>query len=86
MVMRRVFNHHVCLCVLSTAILAGLALMTSQNKVYAAQNCKGVASSRGNSQTDSAFDPIVCDGTRPDGRGWGNGGTAKSGEWGGAEW
>ncbi|WP_281388226.1 hypothetical protein [Bartonella capreoli] len=41
--MRRVFNHHVCLCVLSTAILAGLALMTSQNKVYAqAKNCTGV--------------------------------------------
>ncbi|WP_343358088.1 right-handed parallel beta-helix repeat-containing protein [Bartonella schoenbuchensis] len=78
MVMRRVFNHHVCLCVLSTAILAGLALMTSQNKVYAqAQNCKGLAGDK-----DSAFDPIVCDGTT-DGRGWGNDGRpATNGEWG----
>ncbi|WP_208540662.1 right-handed parallel beta-helix repeat-containing protein, partial [Bartonella capreoli] len=74
--MRRVFNHHVCFCVLSTAILAGLALMTSQNKVYAqAQNCKGLGGDK-----DSAFDPIVCDGTT-DGRGSG-GGPAKSGEWG----
>ncbi|AQX19257.1 beta strand repeat-containing protein [Bartonella sp. WD16.2] len=41
MVMRRVLKHHVCLCVLSTAIVAGLALITSQ-KVYAqAQNCGG---------------------------------------------
>ncbi|WP_208541733.1 hypothetical protein [Bartonella capreoli] len=61
--MRRVFNHHVCLCVLSTAILAGLALMTSQNKVYAAQNCEGVDSGRENQ-------PIVCDGGEK-GTGWG---------------
>ncbi|WP_343358103.1 hypothetical protein AAJP84_04330 [Bartonella schoenbuchensis] len=75
MVMRRVFNHHVCLCVLSTAILAGLALMTSQNKVYAqAKNCEGVDSGRENQ-------PIVCDGTT-DGRGWGNGTGATNGEWG----
>ncbi|WP_208541685.1 right-handed parallel beta-helix repeat-containing protein [Bartonella capreoli] len=64
--MRRVFNHHVCLCVLSTAILAGLALMTSQNKVYAqAQNCKGLA---GGNQ-DKGKEPIVCDGTT-NGSGW----------------
>ncbi|MEL6093421.1 beta strand repeat-containing protein [Bartonella schoenbuchensis] len=60
MVMRRVFNHHVCLCVLSTAILAGLALMTSQTKVYAqAQNCKGLANS-GDGDVSSGL--IVCDG------------------------
>ncbi|MEL6093433.1 right-handed parallel beta-helix repeat-containing protein [Bartonella schoenbuchensis] len=65
MVMRRVFNHHVCLCVLSTAILAGLALMTSQTKVYAqAQNCKGLAG--GGDESDK---PIVCDGKGPDGSG-----------------
>ncbi|MEL6093426.1 hypothetical protein [Bartonella schoenbuchensis] len=58
MVMRRVFNHHVCLCVLSTAILAGLALMTSQTKVYAAQNCNGLASGG-----DKSDQPIVCDET-----------------------
>ncbi|WP_343358084.1 hypothetical protein AAJP84_04205 [Bartonella schoenbuchensis] len=76
MVMRRVFNHHVCLCVLSTAILAGLALMTSQNKVYAqAQNCKGLAGSRGGGGTDSESGLIVCDGGK-DGRG------ATNGEWG----
>ncbi|AQX19234.1 beta strand repeat-containing protein [Bartonella sp. WD16.2] len=43
MVMRRVLKHHVCLCVLSTAIVAGLALITSQ-KVYAqlkTENCMG---------------------------------------------
>ncbi|AQX20149.1 right-handed parallel beta-helix repeat-containing protein [Bartonella sp. WD16.2] len=44
MVMRRVLKHHVCLCVLSTAIVAGLALITSQ-KVYAqvqeTKNCMG---------------------------------------------
>ncbi|WP_343358096.1 hypothetical protein AAJP84_04300 [Bartonella schoenbuchensis] len=66
MVMRRVFNHHVCFCVLSTAILAGLALMTSQNKVYAAQNCKGVAGGE-----DNGKEPIVCDGGK-NGTGWGN--------------
>ncbi|MEL6093429.1 hypothetical protein [Bartonella schoenbuchensis] len=72
MVMRRVFNHHVCLCVLSTAILAGLALMTSQTKVYAAQNCNGLASGNGNSQNDSQSGPIVCDETA-DGTGVKNG-------------
>ncbi|WP_343358089.1 NosD domain-containing protein [Bartonella schoenbuchensis] len=77
MVMRRVFNHHVCLCVLSTAILAGLALMTSQTKVYAqAQNCKGLGGGRGGSQTDSESGLIVCDGGEKgtgwsDGSGWG---------------
>ncbi|MEL6093424.1 right-handed parallel beta-helix repeat-containing protein [Bartonella schoenbuchensis] len=62
MVMRRVFNHHVCLCVLSTAILAGLALMTSQTKVYAqakeAKNCNGLAGGG----EDKGEEPIVCDG------------------------
>ncbi|WP_343358201.1 right-handed parallel beta-helix repeat-containing protein [Bartonella schoenbuchensis] len=77
MVMRRVFNHHVCLCVLSTAILAGLALMTSQNKVYAAQNCKGLA----NGNQDKGNQPIVCDGGA-NGTGWGNGTAARDGEWG----
>ncbi|MEL6093436.1 beta strand repeat-containing protein [Bartonella schoenbuchensis] len=67
MVMRRVFNHHVCLCVLSTAILAGLALMTSQTKVYAAQNCKGLAGS----SEDESDKPIVCDGMGT-GSGWKN--------------
>ncbi|MEL6093446.1 hypothetical protein [Bartonella schoenbuchensis] len=71
MVMRRVFNRHVCLCVLSTAILAGLALMTSQTKVYAQpQNCKGLASGKGGSQTDSQSGLIVCDGG-PEGKGTG---------------
>ncbi|MEL6089196.1 beta strand repeat-containing protein [Bartonella schoenbuchensis] len=63
MVMRRVFNHHVCLCVLSTAILAGLALMTSQTKVYAqAQNCKGVVNGDGDGQGDDKGGLIMCDG------------------------
>ncbi|MEL6093452.1 beta strand repeat-containing protein [Bartonella schoenbuchensis] len=67
MVMRRVFNHHVCLCVLSTAILAGLALMTSQTKVYAQpQNCKGLA---GSSDGDDGKQLIVCDETGT-GSGW----------------
>ncbi|MEL6093920.1 hypothetical protein [Bartonella schoenbuchensis] len=70
MVMRRVFNHHVCLCVLSTAILAGLALMTSQTKVYAQpQNCKGLA---GGSDRDESNGLIVCDG-KDAGSGWRNG-------------
>ncbi|MEL6093431.1 right-handed parallel beta-helix repeat-containing protein [Bartonella schoenbuchensis] len=60
MVMRRVFNRHVCFCVLSTAILAGLALMTSQTKVYAAQNCKGLTNS--GPSGDKGEEPIVCDG------------------------
>ncbi|MEL6093923.1 beta strand repeat-containing protein [Bartonella schoenbuchensis] len=68
MVMRRVFNHHVCFCVLSTAILAGLALMTSQTKVYAAQNCKGLA---GSGDGDQGNGLIVCDGKGPDGTGAG---------------
>ncbi|MEL6093924.1 beta strand repeat-containing protein [Bartonella schoenbuchensis] len=61
MVMRRVFNHHVCLCVLSTAILAGLALMTSQTKVYAGKNCNGLANSREDGDVSGGL--IVCDGT-----------------------
>ncbi|MEL6089186.1 right-handed parallel beta-helix repeat-containing protein [Bartonella schoenbuchensis] len=68
MVMRRVFNHHVCLCVLSTAILAGLALMTSQTKVYAqAQNCKGVVNG---GEEDDKSGLIMCDGG-PEGSGRG---------------
>ncbi|MEL6089198.1 hypothetical protein [Bartonella schoenbuchensis] len=66
MVMRRVFNHHVCLCVLSTAILAGLALMTSQTKVYAqAKNCNGVVNGGGE---DDKSGLIMCDGG-PEGSG-----------------
>ncbi|MEL6093926.1 hypothetical protein [Bartonella schoenbuchensis] len=67
MVMRRVFNRHVCFCVLSTAILAGLALMTSQTKVYAAQNCQGLAG--GGSRGDDGSGLIVCDG-KGKGSGW----------------
>ncbi|MEL6089187.1 beta strand repeat-containing protein [Bartonella schoenbuchensis] len=67
MVMRRVFNHHVCLCVLSTAILAGLALMTSQTKVYAGKNCQGVA---GGGEEDDKSGLIMCDGG-PEGSGRG---------------
>ncbi|AQX20176.1 beta strand repeat-containing protein [Bartonella sp. WD16.2] len=63
MVMRRVLKHHVCLCVLSTAIVAGLALITSQ-KVYAqAQNCGGwVQSSEGlwSRHHDEKEGKIVC--------------------------
>ncbi|AQX19235.1 hypothetical protein [Bartonella sp. WD16.2] len=68
MVMRRVLKHHVCLCVLSTAIVAGLALITSQ-KVYAQQqqNCMGwvegsetgLLLARGHDEKDGK---IVCQG------------------------
>ncbi|EJF88425.1 right-handed parallel beta-helix repeat-containing protein, partial [Bartonella melophagi] len=55
--------HHVCLCVLSTAVLASLALLTDQNKVYAGLNCKGVANSSGNgSSSDNDKGRIECDG------------------------
>ncbi|AQX19231.1 hypothetical protein [Bartonella sp. WD16.2] len=65
MVMRRVLKHHVCLCVLSTAIVAGLALITSQ-KVYAqlkTENCMGLVQ---DSQVlarhhDKREGKIVCD-------------------------
>ncbi|EJF91799.1 hypothetical protein [Bartonella melophagi] len=68
MVMRRVLRHHVCLCVLSTAVLASLALLTDQNKVYAAaQNCTGVSGGR-----DDAKGRIECDG-KSNGRGDGKG-------------
>ncbi|AQX20175.1 hypothetical protein [Bartonella sp. WD16.2] len=66
MVMRRVLKHHVCLCVLSTAIVAGLALITSQ-KVYAQQlrtnmgNCNGKAGVGDMLQGwDSSSGKIVC--------------------------
>ncbi|AQX20169.1 right-handed parallel beta-helix repeat-containing protein [Bartonella sp. WD16.2] len=66
MVMRRVLKHHVCLCVLSTAIVAGLALITSQ-KVYAqvqeTKNCMGlVQDSQGllSRHHDEAKGKIVC--------------------------
>ncbi|MGL2349574.1 hypothetical protein ACOWKN_05730, partial [Helicobacter pylori] len=61
--MRRVLRHHVCLCVLSTAVLASLALLTDQNKVYAGLNCTGVANSSGNgSSSDNNKGRIECDG------------------------
>ncbi|ENN92678.1 hypothetical protein m07a_01890 [Bartonella schoenbuchensis m07a] len=71
MVMRCVLKHHVCLCVLSTAVLAGLALITAQTKVYAqSKNCNGIANpgaSRPGSDSDSPKGKIECDGS--DGRG-----------------
>ncbi|MGL2349522.1 right-handed parallel beta-helix repeat-containing protein [Helicobacter pylori] len=75
--MRRVLKHHVCLCVLSTAVLASLALLTDQNKVYAQSqtglNCKGVSNSNGNGSTrDNTNRRIECDGSgngRGDGKG-----------------
>ncbi|ENN92672.1 hypothetical protein m07a_01820 [Bartonella schoenbuchensis m07a] len=64
MVMRCVLKHHVCLCVLSTAVLAGLALITAQTKVYAqSKNCNGIANpgaSRPGSDSDTGR--IECDG------------------------
>ncbi|MGL2349521.1 hypothetical protein ACOWKN_05455 [Helicobacter pylori] len=62
--MRRVLKHHVCLCVLSTAVLASLALLTDQNKVYAGLNCNGVANPSGNgSSSDNNKGRIECDGS-----------------------
>ncbi|ENN91024.1 hypothetical protein m07a_10290 [Bartonella schoenbuchensis m07a] len=78
MVMRCVLKHHVCLCVLSTAVLAGLTLITAQTKVYAqSQNCNGIANSRatgvpGDPSGDSPKGKIECDGSRVGGKG-GNG-------------
>ncbi|WP_152023184.1 hypothetical protein [Bartonella bovis] len=58
MVMRCVFKHHVYLCVVSTALMAGLSLITSHtSKAYADQNC---GSSRGGVKTISSDQPIVC--------------------------
>ncbi|AQX19256.1 beta strand repeat-containing protein [Bartonella sp. WD16.2] len=66
MVMRRVLKHHVCLCVLSTAIVAGLALITSQ-KVYAqvqeTKNCMGLVQDMGGllaMHHDKREGKIVC--------------------------
>ncbi|ENN92719.1 hypothetical protein BBbe_01860 [Bartonella bovis 91-4] len=60
MVMRCVFKHHVYLCVVSTALMAGLALITSHTKAYAqAHNC---GSSRGVTTISGDNKPIVCDG------------------------
>ncbi|AQX30170.1 hypothetical protein BscR1v2_002150 [Bartonella schoenbuchensis R1] len=68
MVMRCVLKHHVCLCVLSTAVLAGLALITAQTKVYAKSlNCNGFTNTSASGDPD---DPrgdnpnkrIECDG------------------------
>ncbi|ENN92912.1 hypothetical protein m02_10120 [Bartonella bovis m02] len=58
MVMGCVFKHHVYLCVVSTAMLAGLSLITSHTKAYAqSQNCT-IANSKGDGVVDK---PIVCD-------------------------
>ncbi|ENN90510.1 hypothetical protein m07a_11170 [Bartonella schoenbuchensis m07a] len=68
MVMCCVLKHHVCLCVLSTAVLAGLALITAQTKVYAESlNCNGIANTRatgkaGDRSGDSDKGRIECDG------------------------
>ncbi|ENN91922.1 hypothetical protein m07a_01910, partial [Bartonella schoenbuchensis m07a] len=79
MVMRCVLKHHVCLCVLSTAVLAGLALITAQTKVYAESlNCNGIANTRatgkaGDRSGDSDKGRIECDGSGVGGKGdrWG---------------
>ncbi|ENN92914.1 hypothetical protein m02_10110 [Bartonella bovis m02] len=57
MVMGCVFKHHVYLCVVSTAMLAGLSLITSHTKVYAQQTNCGTVDSTG----DVVNEPIVCD-------------------------
>ncbi|WP_152023195.1 hypothetical protein [Bartonella bovis] len=65
MVMRCVFKHHVYLCVVSTALMAGLALTSHTSKAYAqAHNCGSGGS--GVVKTISSDQPIVCDsrGTR----------------------
>ncbi|WP_204379490.1 hypothetical protein, partial [Bartonella bovis] len=56
---RCVFKHHVYLCVVSTALMAGLSLITSHtSKAYAqALNCGGGSSV----STISSNEPIVCD-------------------------
>ncbi|OPB29070.1 hypothetical protein BWD121_000750 [Bartonella sp. WD12.1] len=57
--MRRVLKHHVCFCFLSTALLAGVSLIATQEKVYAQSQgaCKGAADGGDDEQ------PIVCGGT-----------------------
>ncbi|WP_152023196.1 hypothetical protein [Bartonella bovis] len=62
MVMRCVFKHHVYLCVVSTALMAGLSLITSHtSKAYADQNC-GSSGGVGTVKTIQHNDqPIVCD-------------------------
>ncbi|ENN93967.1 autotransporter [Bartonella bovis m02] len=61
MVMGCVFKHHVYLCVVSTAMLAGLSLITSHTKVYAQnQNCT-IADSNRNGVVNG---PIVCSGRK----------------------
>ncbi|WP_208431835.1 hypothetical protein [Bartonella schoenbuchensis] len=49
MVMRRVLKHHVCLCILSTAVLAGLAFITAQEVYAGSQNCNGGVAGPGGS-------------------------------------
>ncbi|WP_208431830.1 hypothetical protein, partial [Bartonella schoenbuchensis] len=65
MVMRRVLKHHVCLCVLSTAVLAGLALSTAQEVYAQSQNCNGGVAGSGGSGSSGSSDSnngrIECD-------------------------
>uniref|UniRef100_UPI00195ACC28 hypothetical protein n=1 Tax=Bartonella bovis TaxID=155194 RepID=UPI00195ACC28 len=57
---RCVFKHHVYLCVVSTALMAGLSLITSHtSKAYAEQNCGSKGG--GVVKTISGGEPIVCD-------------------------
>ncbi|ENN91334.1 hypothetical protein m07a_02060 [Bartonella schoenbuchensis m07a] len=78
MVMRCVLKHHVCLCVLSTAVLAGLTLITAQTKVYAqSKNCNGFTNpgatgEPGGRKGDNPNGKIECDG--------GYGGTGGNGD------
>ncbi|ENN92916.1 hypothetical protein m02_10080 [Bartonella bovis m02] len=58
MVMGCVFKHHVYLCVVSTAMLAGLSLITSHTKAYAQNQKCGTVSSDGSGVVN---EPIVCD-------------------------
>ncbi|OPB29068.1 hypothetical protein BWD121_000730 [Bartonella sp. WD12.1] len=57
--MRRVLKHHVCFCFLSTALLAGVSLIATQEKVYAQSqgNCRVVADTGSDGEQ-----PIVCGG------------------------
>ncbi|WP_208431837.1 hypothetical protein, partial [Bartonella schoenbuchensis] len=66
MVMRRVLKHHVCLCVLSTAVLAGLALSTAQEVYAGSQNCNGGVAGSGSGNggdRDGSEGRIECDGS-----------------------
>ncbi|ENN92726.1 hypothetical protein m02_10190 [Bartonella bovis m02] len=56
MVMGCVFKHHVYLCVVSTAMLAGLSLITSHTKAYAQKTTKNCTI------VNDPNEPIVCDG------------------------